>query len=87
MKYTNEKLKKLIETGIPCSEVIFQSAVNNADNIPENGFNEASDVGSRRAEMWLTSAPIMIFKQKECLFWTALSNIRSSKFKPDLNEK
>lgn len=62
---THPALIRLIETGIPVAKADFHAAVNNADEVPENGFNEKSDNRSRRVEMWLTAGGnILICKQK-----------------------
>jgi hypothetical protein len=47
-------LQKLIESGIPVSQAHFHAAVNNADETPENYFNDKSDNRSRRAAMLWT---------------------------------
>lgn len=53
------QLKKLWSTGIPVRQAKFHAAVDNADDVPENGYDIASLNKSRRVEMmWTTQGLI-----------------------------
>ncbi len=55
----NPHLKALIEIGIPVKRAIFQTAVNNAGNIPCHQFDVKSDKKDRRADMWSTPSTLV----------------------------
>ncbi len=55
----NKTLEKLIQSGIPVQRAVFHSAVNNADNVPENYFALDSNNASRRVSMWYTQAGLI----------------------------
>lgn len=79
-----EKLKKLFDTGIPCSECYFQSAVNNIDKVPENNFSDTSMSPTRRVDMSLSlQGGIVVFRQKNRYFWTPKENVKHGVFKMD----
>lgn len=65
----NKELKRLILSGIPVRTANFQSAVNNADQVPETKFSADSSVPSRRVLMFKT--PIGLI----CIQKTAQSKI------------
>lgn len=78
------KLEQLIKDGIPVNKAEFQSAVNNADNTPENTFSMKSENSSRRVEMWLHGS-LLICRQKDAkknvkIFGTAVANCRYINF-------
>jgi hypothetical protein len=54
----NEQVKALIEQGVPVYAAMFVHAVDS-----EQSFSTASHVGSRRAEMWLTSLGLVCLKR------------------------
>lgn len=81
----NDQLKKLIESGIPLSRVVFQSSVDNADRVPSNYYAEDSGRPDRRAEMWLT--PNYLFCKQKALsgeyviFGTSAANVKDFRVK------
>lgn len=77
----NDKvLRKLIETGIPVSAAHFQNAVNNGDQVPENFFSMDSQNPSRRVEMWLTMAQVLVYSHKGKYLWTPNANVKFGQF-------
>lgn len=59
---TVNPIDQLRAGGIPVIKAEFHAAVNNAKDIPENGFNDASLNASRRADMWWTKAGLLCFQ-------------------------
>lgn len=77
----NLRLQKLIESGIPISKAVFQSAVNNGRGEPETNFSSASTHIGRQVEMWLTPIGLICYHSTK-YFGTPLANIVSFEFKP-----
>lgn len=75
----NSTLEKLLETAIPVSKAQFHSAVNNADQVPENYFSNDSGVASRRAQMWSIPGELIVcqknLKKEDRYFAVPKSNI------------
>lgn len=68
------KIKTLKNNGICVSKATFHTAVNNADNSPENNFDVNSNNLSRRVDMWYTPVGLLCH-HKGKYFITPLANI------------
>jgi hypothetical protein len=73
-------VRQLIDSGIPVTKAVFQSNVNNSDNVPESTFNEDSQNKSRRVQMWWTPQGLLC-KQKDQFFLVPPANIIFVNFK------
>lgn len=77
---TLKQAKEYFEAGLKCSSIKFQSAVDNANKVPENFFSDLSENKERRAETSITEYGFILFKQrnaqgKEMYFGTATANM------------
>lgn len=74
------KFQQMIASGIPVAQAVFQSAVNNGDNSPENMFSDKSGTPARRVQMWMCP-PILLCYHKDQYFFTPLANVAHARFK------
>lgn len=75
-----DKLYRLISSGLWVSKAEFQSAVNNGANTPENMFSEKSENHNRRAKMWLTQVGLVCL-QGQNFFGCPSANLKYFHFK------
>lgn len=88
----NQTLQNLIKNGIPVSKAQFHSAVNNADQTPENYFSIDSEVPSRKVEMWYGPSGLVCHqktaKSREDRYWIVpLPTIIFANFKYEYSEE
>lgn len=75
-----QNLKKMIERGIKVWRADFHSAVNNADNVPENYFSSKSDTKSRNVEMWWIPSDGLLCLHKDRYFMVPSATVKQHKF-------
>ena len=73
-------LSKMLDRGIPCRYAAFHSAVNNADDTPENFFSSKSAVKSRNVKMWWINGDGLLCLHKEEYFMVPSATVKFTKF-------
>lgn len=73
-------LKKCLDRGIPAWYASFQSAVNNADDTPENFFSSKSSLKSRNVRMWWINGDGLLCCHKGEWFTVPAANVRFTRF-------
>lgn len=73
-------LLKAYERGIPVWYAVFQSSVNNTDDVPESFFSSESAVKSRNVKMWWIQGDGLLCWHKGKWFMTPSANVKFHKF-------
>lgn len=71
--------QKMVAQGIPVWRAVFQSAVNNAEDVPENEFSTKSGMKSKHVKMWMLPGGLLCL-HKEKYFFVPSANIRWMNF-------
>lgn len=75
-----DKIKKLIERGMPVKHAIFQNAVNNGHDAPEHYFSTKSANKSRQVQMWWINGDGLLYLDNQRCFMTSSANVKFHEF-------
>lgn len=72
-------IERMLKTGIPVASAKFQTAVDNADKVPETMFSKDSNNKTRKVQMWWCGPEnTLLCFQNGLYFMTPLANVVGS---------